>query len=110
VNKTEEQYAWMLEVEKREGLILSYGFEAITIRLTEPHPGVTRVSYTPDFFIVLQDGTVRIDEVKGPFIREDSDLKFKMAAERFPYFQWRMIQRTKREGFKVIRHIERIKP
>ena len=64
------------------------------------------MSYTPDFVCVLADGRVRIDEIKGPFIREDSELKFKIAADRFPWVHWRMIQFNKK-GVNVVRELGR---
>lgn len=109
MNKTEEQWAWMLTAEKNKGKITWFDFEPITFRLTSKVPGQTRVSYTPDFLVGLADGTVRVDEVKGPFIREDSVLKFKMAADRFPLFSWRMVQLQDDGDFHLIRYFPRRK-
>ncbi len=106
MRKTEKQYAWILLNEQHEGKILTGLFEHVTFYLTEPQPGTKRVSYTPDFFCVLPDGTIRIDEIKGPFIREDSVLKFKLAADKYPWFHWRMIQIDKK-GVTTIRDIPR---
>ena len=92
MNKTEERYAWFLEVEKRQGKILEWNFEQVRLQLTKPKTGVKIVTYTPDFLVVLPDGFMRIDEVKGGFIREDSDVKWKLASELFPWFEWRMVQ------------------
>ena len=106
MNKTEDRYAWELLVGQRQGQILDFQFERMVFRLTTPTRGVKVVSYTPDFCVVLLDGSIRFDEVKGPFIREDADLNFKMAADLFPWFGWRMIQFTGR-GVKIIRDIPR---
>jgi len=92
MNKTEERYAWFLEVEKRQGKILEWNYEQIRFQLTTPTKGTKVVTYTPDFLIVLPDGFMRIDEVKGPFVREDSEVKWKLAADLFPWFEWRMVQ------------------
>ena len=110
MNKTEERYAWHLEVRKREGRILAWHFEQLKLKLTSTIPGRRGIHYTPDFFIVLPDGTFMIDEVKGAFIREDAMLKFLMAAELFPWFHWRMVQSAGGLGgysFQVIRDIPR---
>jgi len=79
-------------MEKRQGKILEWNFEQMRLQLTKPTRGTKVVTYTPDFLIVMPDGFIRIDEVKGGFIREDSDLKFKLAADLFPWFEWRMVQ------------------
>jgi hypothetical protein len=107
MNKTEEKWAWYLTSEKQAGRIAWFGFEDATFRLTSKVAGVTRVSYTPDFLIVMPDGTIRIDEIKGGYIREDADLKFKMAAEKYPFFDWRMVQLKKDGDFHLIRFIPR---
>lgn len=107
MNKTEEMWAWSLQEEKQKGRILWFDFEPVTFRLTSKVPGSTRVSYTPDFLVELADGSMRIDEVKGPYIREDSLLKFKMAADRFPCFSWRMVQLKDDGNFHLIRYIPR---
>ena len=109
MNKTEEMWAWVLTAEKQKGRITWFDFEPITFRLTSKVPGQTRVSYTPDFLIGLPDGSVRVDEIKGAYIREDADLKFKMAADRFPLFSWRMVQLQDDGNFHLIRYIPRHK-
>jgi len=109
MRKTEQQYAWLLTKERQQGKIIAFRFEEVTFYLTEPQRGTKRVSYTPDFFVVLPDGKIRIDEIKGPFIREDSELKFKVAADKFPWLHWRMIQIGKK-GVQVIRESMRKLP
>ena len=106
MNKIEEQYAWDLEIQKREGKILDWHFEQVKLQLTKKQPGQVAVTFLPDFFIVLADGTIRIDELKGGFVREDADLKFKLAAELFPFWEWRMLQIKKGER-KILRRIAR---
>jgi len=105
MTKPEKMWAWLCQEEKNKGLIDHFMFEQITLYLSDPAYGTKRVSYTPDFVCVLPDGTVRVDEIKGPFIREDSELKFKIAADRFPWIHWRMIQYKKGQGFKTIRDL-----
>ena len=107
MNKTEEMWAWFLTAEKQTGKIVWFDFEPITFRLTSKVPGSKRVSYTPDFLVELADGSIRIDEIKGAYVREDSELKFKMAADRFPCFAWRMVQLKDDGNFHLIRFIPR---
>ncbi len=113
MTKPEKAWAWICMEQKQKGMILAYYFEQVTLYLSDPAPGTKRVSYTPDFVCILPDGSVRVDEIKGPFIREDSELKFKIAADRFPHFWWRMIQYKKRgrtTGFETIRELGKIAP
>jgi len=104
MTKPEQQWAWALTQEKQQHIIHDFYFEQVTLYLSDPQRGTKRVSYTPDFVVIMTDGSTRIDEIKGPFIREDSELKFKIAADRFPWFHWRMIQIDKR-GVRVIRDL-----
>ena len=77
MNKLEARYANWLEVAKRSGEIVSWKFEAVTLRLAE------RTTYTPDFYVMLPDGSVGFHETKG-FWRDDARAKIKIAAEMFP--------------------------
>lgn len=108
MTKPEKLWAWMCQDAKNKGLIQAFYFEQVTLYLSDPAPGTKRVSYTPDFVVIMADGSVRVDEIKGGFIREDSELKFKIAADRFPLFHWRMIQYKKRgrtTGFETVREL-----
>lgn len=63
-------------------------FEAMTLRLAK----LTR--YTPDFMVLLSDGTIEFHEVKGSWKapgQDDSRVKIKVAAEIFPWFVFRSV-------------------
>ena len=106
MTKAEKAYAWWLKKEELDGRIVAWYFERITLELTRGRrPGARRMTYTPDFLIVLLGGIFRVVEIKGPYIREDSVLKFKMAADLFPDFEWQMIQILEDGTAKVLRHI-----
>lgn len=77
MNKTEAKYAACLEEQKQRGAILWYAFESVTLRLAK------RTSYTPDFIVMLADGTLEAHEVKG-FWQDDARVKIKVAAAMFP--------------------------
>lgn len=47
-----------------------------------------KVKLIPDFFRLNNDGSFDVDDVKG-FIREDSLIKFKIAAHQYPQFTFR---------------------
>jgi len=91
MNGTEKRYAAVLDARLLAGEIAWYVFESITLKLADD----TR--YTPDFAVMLSDGSFEFHEVKG-FALEDSVVKWKVAGERFP-FVFRMIWvRKKADG------------
>ncbi len=102
MNKTESEYALILEEQKRDGKILRYLFEGITLRFAN-------VKYTPDFVVFwLEDisGSTQIKfiEVKGPFIkgnRERAVERFRHAKTYWPEFTFEMWQKSK-EGWKQL--------
>lgn len=86
MNKTEEAYAWVLELQKRAGLLTWYAYEAITLKLADG------VRYTPDFAVRTADGQLEFHEVKG-YMREDARIKLHVAASMFPFkffLAWRV--------------------
>ena len=96
-SKWEEQYRNMLELKYRACEILAYEYESITFRLAP------KTTYTPDFLVVLPDGKVQIHEVKG-FAREDAIVKFKVAAQQNPWFEFIMVKKSKTEGWVEMFH------
>jgi len=78
MNKTEAAYAALLEARRVRGDVAEWHYEALTLKLADD----TR--YTPDFLIVLADGTVELHEVKG-FYRDDAKVKAKVCARMFPF-------------------------
>lgn len=90
MNKTEQAWADQLELAKRAGDVLDYKFEAVKLRLAD------NTFYTPDFFVVLADTTIRVDEVKG-FWRDDARVKIKVAAEQFPWLRFQAVSRKKKQ-------------
>lgn len=78
MNKTEKRRAIELEALKRDGAIHSWAYEKVTLKLADD----TR--YTPDFFVVELDGSIRFEEIKG-FWRDDAKVKIKVAAQQFPF-------------------------
>jgi hypothetical protein len=113
MNKTETEFAMILEAMKRKGEILRYEFEGITLRFAG-------VRYTPDFVVLEAKITelgadlmpvkgnaflrIKFIEVKGPFIkgnRERAVERFRHAKTYWPEFTFEMHQKTK-EGWKQI--------
>ncbi len=100
MNKTESEYAMILEAQKRAGEILRYEFEGITLRFAN-------VKYTPDFVVFVlprchDNGcistSVKLIEVKGAFIkgnRERAVERFRHAKTYWSEFSFEMHQKTK---------------
>lgn len=78
MNKTEAEYARMLDAQKHAGTILWWRFEAIKIRLAD------NTFYTPDFLVLNHRMGLELHEVKGAFVMDDAKVKLKVAAEMFP--------------------------
>lgn len=84
MNKTEAAYTQRLELLYKANEIMGWKFEPITFRLAP------RTTYTPDFMVVTPE-CIELHEIKGGYIYDDAIVKFKVAAEMFPYFRWEMI-------------------
>lgn len=89
MNKTEAEYAGILEMKKRAGVILWYCYEGIKLKLAD------NTSYTPDFIVMTQDMELECHEVKG-FMRDDAAVKLKVAASLFP-FRFILVRRERKE-------------
>jgi hypothetical protein len=94
MNKTEREFSFILEAQKRRGEISRWIFEGITLRW---QVGEKIVRYTPDF-IVFKASRMKLVEVKGGYIKG----KFERAVERFrhartawPEFEFEMHQKQR---------------
>lgn len=81
LNQSEANYEAYLRALCQTGDILWFKFEGIRLILAQ---GCT---YTPDFVVMLKDGTIELHEVKGSkaLFRDDAKVKVKMAASLFPF-------------------------
>lgn len=79
MNKTEAAYGQLLEAMRRAGTVAAYWFEGVTLKLADD----TR--WTPDYFVLLPDGTCELHEVKGNFFRDDARVKTRVAARMYPF-------------------------
>jgi len=84
MNKTEAAYGNYLEVQKRIGEVLWFEFEPMNLRLAY------KCFYMVDFLVLTKDFQLEVHEVKGGHITDDALVKFKTAAEKFP-FKFRML-------------------
>jgi len=90
-NKTEQAYEAMLEGMRIAGEVLWYKFEGITLKLAD------NTRYTPDFFVMRNDGQLECHETKG-YWRDDAKVKIKVAAELFPFRFIAVKQQAKKNG------------
>lgn len=77
MNKTETAYAQSLELLRQVGEVTWFCFEGWKFRLAD------NTFYTPDFAVMLADGSLEAHEVKG-FWEDDARVKIKVAAELYP--------------------------
>lgn len=104
MNGLETRYAGRLEEMKRAGRLITWKFEEIKLRMADS------TFYTPDFFIMLPDGTVGFHETKG-FWRDDARAKIKIAAELYPMFFFMGVQwdtKAKEWIFERFRNVDTI--
>lgn len=82
MNQTEARYAKHLEEEKRAGRLVAFWFEALKLKVADG-----ACWYTPDFMVLLPDGTVELHEVKGSMriFQDDAKVKCKVVATAYPF-------------------------
>jgi hypothetical protein len=90
MNKLETDYDEWLAGLQFGGAIVLRRYEAIKLRLAK------RTWFTPDFMVMLMDGSVEFHEVKG-FWEDDARVKMKVATETFPEFRFLAVTRKKGE-------------
>ena len=79
----------------QRGEIAAWSFESVKFRLADA------TFYTPDFMVIAHD-CIEIVEVKGSYEREDARIKWKCAAEQFPWFRWIVARwMGKKKGWKI---------
>lgn len=87
-NKTELAYGQLLELRKRAGDILDYGFERFKLRLAD------RTFLTVDYYVINKDLELEFHEVKG-FWEDDARVKMKVVAALYPHFKFIAVYKNK---------------
>ena len=77
-NKTEAAYEQVLTLRQKAGEVAWFRFEGVKLRLADA------TFYTPDFAVMLADGSMEMHEVKG-YWQDDARVKVKVAAEMYPF-------------------------
>lgn len=90
-NKTEEAYGNFLESQKHAGMVAWYKFEGMKLRLAD------NTFYTPDYAVMLHDGSMELHEVKGYWL-DDAKVKIKVAADLYPFRFVAIKAKAKRDG------------
>lgn len=95
MNKTEKAYSLYLESERQAGRIERFWFEAIKLKIADG-----TCFYTPDFLVLLPDGTLELHEVKGSpaIFADDAKVKVKSASTQYPFPVKVVFPRTKKSG------------
>ena len=78
MNKTEEAYASTLRQRQYAGDVAWFKFEGVKLRLAD------NTFYSPDFAVMLADGSMEMHEVKGHW-QDDARAKIKIAADMYPF-------------------------
>lgn len=90
----ERQYAARLELLRKAGEILYWAYEPFAL------PLASDCKYTPDFLVIMADGSVQIHECKG-WWRDDAKVKFKVARDRYSCWRWFVVTKDG-HGFKLV--------
>ena len=95
MNRTEKSYASFLEAEKHAGRIEAFWFEAIKLKIADG-----ACFYTPDFLVLMPDGSLELHEVKGSprIFTDDAKVKVKSCATQYPFPVKVVCPSTRRSG------------
>lgn len=92
MNSLERAYeAEVLKPALQAGEILWYAYESVKLKLAP------KTHLTVDFFVMTKAGELEAHETKG-FMREDANVKLKVAAAAFPFRFLLIKQRAKKAG------------
>jgi len=93
MNKNEAKYAAVLDLMIAAGEVAWYRFEPFSLRLTSCDDGQP-ARYTPDFIVLMPDGTTYIDDCKTNKGFDDpaSLVRIKVAADQYPLWRFRIVR------------------
>jgi len=96
MNTLEAAYAKALDGRKLNGEVADWWFESMKFKLAD------KTWYTPDFIVVLADGTLQIHETKG-FMMEDAAIKLKITSAL--YWAHEVVLITRKRGTWMYRNV-----
>lgn len=82
MNKTEAEYAELLEKRRLNGEVIAWKFHPMNVRLAD------NTFYEVDFLVVAKNLEVQIHETKGTYTTEVGNIKIKLCAEVLPWFRF----------------------
>jgi len=91
MNSVEAAYQLYLDALKQSGAVKWHKFEGLKLRLAD------NTFYTPDFAVMVADGTLECHETKG-FWTDDARVKIKVAASLYPFRFKAIRKQTKKAG------------
>lgn len=91
MNKTEAEYAALLQRRCHVGDVAWFRFEGVKLRLAD------NTFYTPDFAVMRSTGQMEMHEVKG-FWTDDARVKIKVAADQYPFEFVAVRKQAKKDG------------
>ena len=86
------------------GVIVHYAYERLKLKLAP------KTYYTPDFAMILPDGRTEYHEIKGRKRHDDSMVKFKTAADLFPFYAFKMVVFRDKQWFTFMESVARFLP
>lgn len=93
LNKTEQEFAALLDLWKQEGSVLWWKAHPFNIRLA------ANTFYRVDFLALHSDGMLAMYEVKGGYTSDKGQMKIKLATEALPVMRMvKASKRTKKDG------------
>ena len=93
MNKSEAEYAALLDARKSLGEVVWFRFEGVKLRLAD------NTFYTPDFVVMRADGLMEMHEFKGHWT-DDGRAKIKIAAEMYP-FRFLAIRKARKGEYEI---------
>ena len=101
MNRTEREWSELLTADEN---VAAWWFEPLTLRLSHPPEGQP-AKVTPDFLVLMTDGTTIFDDVKGTGLDDNAAaVRMKAAAELYPLWKFRIVKKQRKKdggGFKV---------
>ncbi|WP_437231049.1 DUF1064 domain-containing protein [Planctomicrobium sp. SH661] len=96
MNSVEAQYAALLNANEN---VATWWFEPFSLTLSHPTEGQP-ARYTPDFLVLMTDGTTYVDDVKASkgFDDKASIVRIKTAAELYPLWIFRTVYKLPKKN------------